>query len=116
MRTYVAGAALALVLSQAAAHAEGADETAVRGSVVENWSIDIEAAKACPQQFRLRIDLAPDGTVQNVALADPPSAPETSACKTVVEGAKRAVLKASPLKGSNGIAQLDLVFDPSVVQ
>jgi hypothetical protein len=90
------------------------DEDAVREAVGRQWSIDYDKAKACQKVFTLRVDIAAGGVVRDVRSLDQ-SLSETDACKSVVEGAKRAVLKASPLPVTDDVHTIDINFDIAAV-
>lgn len=96
------------------ARADQMDDS-VRQAIVPNWNIDYAMAEACPKPFQLHVALKPGGIVQDVSLNGEPSG--DTACKSLVESAKRAVLKSSPLPVPNDISAMDLNFDiPSMLQ
>jgi hypothetical protein len=104
------------VLGQAT-QVSGADalDAAVREKIVPNWYIDYEAAEACPRPFQLQVALKPSGVVQEVVVNREPSNDE--ACRSLVESARRAVLKSSPLPVPDDVTELTINFDiPAVLE
>ena len=87
----------------------------VRADILPNWNIDYEAAEACPKPFQLYVGLKPGGVVQDVTLKGLPS--DDTACRSLVEFARRAVLQSSPLPVPNDVTRLTINFDiPAVLE
>jgi len=91
------------------------DTEAVREAILPNWNISYEAAEACPKPFQLYVGLKPGGVVQDVTLNGLPS--DDTACRSLVESARRAVLKSSPLPVPDDVTKLTINFDiPAVLE
>lgn len=103
------------LLAAAPSLAGAADDDQIRDQIERNWNLG--ALAACPieklEPFDLRISLAPDGTVTDIA---PHEFAGTDECgRMAFESARRAVMISSPLKLPAGTKYevLNLRFDLS---